>query len=451
MRTKITILVVFILIPMLVLAKNRKNETDTVKIIKKFKNEMVVKQTTGGVQNYNPDRGFFQKAYTDASDPRFMISNEDDTFSFGIGGMIYLNTGYGFNGSVQNEGFKTYDIDVPTYYAGTYFINPGGSRLNFKAKLKVRQQRLISFIELGVNDSNNLVLRHAYFTIAGLTVGYTYSYFMDMKAGPMTVDSQGPNTQIFCKHAILGYEFNILPKWTFGVSIEKPNSCISSKNLNQYGIWEEYQKMPDFILRTGYDFGCGHIQFATVLRRISYWKADSLATLDVEPEQNRTYNEFCYGLALSGHVDIVKGLMFTFQGLYGKGVGSYIQDLKDSYMNLSLPLFEQETDKIPKMQALPIIGGYLSLQYTNKKFTTAANLGAINVLKSSNKLYDVIETYKNSLYFSLGCFYNITDYLNLGVEYLYGKRNNIFYKNPTDGYLYKGHANRVAARITLTF
>ncbi|MBQ0081025.1 MAG: hypothetical protein KBS95_05705 [Alistipes sp.] len=447
MKTRLLIFIILTLIPVMVFGARDKK--DSVKVVKRFKNEMVIKQTTGGINNYNPERGFFQKAYTDASDPRFMIANEDDSFSFGIGGAVTLNTGYGFSGSVNNEGFKTYNIEVPTYYAGSYFINTDGSRLNFKSRLKIRQQKLITFVEIGFNTSNQFVLRHAYASIAGLTFGYTYSFFMDMKAGPMTVDTQGPNTQIFCKHAIIGYELNLLPKWTLGFSIEKPNSCISDSKLNKYGIWEEYQKMPDFVLKTSYDFGVGHIQFASVLRKIFYWKGDKLSTVGDEPDRNRTYNEFCYGLALSGHVDIIKGLMFTFQGLYGKGVGSYIQDIKDSYMNLALPVFN--TDEIPRMQAIPIIGGYLSLQYSNKKFAVATNLGAVNVLKSSNVKYDVLETYKNSLYFSCGCFYNLTDYMNLGMEYLYGKRNDIMYKDPVEGHLHKGHANRIAARITVTF
>lgn len=407
-----------------------------------------IRQNRENWNQYNPERGFFQKAYSDKGDPRFMITNEDETFSFGIGGVVHVMSFFDFNGSLDNKDFSTWNILVPTDRAPQYGMTVGSTKINFKAKSKLGNHNLIAFVSLNTPSSEERIkLRHAYISWGDFTVGRTYSFFMDLAAGPMTVDLQGPNTQISLSQPLLGFthSFN---KWTVAAALEMPSYKVpdatpTGVGLNEFGIYDEFQSTPDISAHVKYKGDFGHFQAGFLFRRLHYWVGNSP---DYTMSETRSCNG--YGVSLSGLINITPKLFFTFQGIYGEGVAKYLNDFSDAGMDLVLDKIHTDGSDMSSLMALPTYGGYGSFQYNwNAKFSSALVLGLTKAAKV-NDVYKQYYQFDFSRYSALNLFYKINDYCTCGIEYLHGYRQDFVPNSEDSAY---GHANRVNAMFSYTF
>lgn len=127
-----------------------------------------------------------------------------------------------------------------------------------------------------------------------------------------------------------------------------------------------------------------------------------------------------WGAMLSGNIQPVKPVIFYYQFAYGKGIGAYLQDIAGK------PISFVPDDETPgKMKASPMMGANIgvSINPTSKL--------QFNAMFSESRIWDVrdycnalpeSQNYKYALYGAVNCFYNITSYLQVGIEYLYGRR-----------------------------
>lgn len=422
------------------LANAQKNDT----IVSKT----YVKQNTENWNQYDPERGFFQKAFTDKGDPRFMITNEDETFSFGVGGVVHVISFFDFNGSLDNKDFSTWNISVPSDRAPQYGMTMGSTKINFKAKSKLGKHNLIAFVSFNTPSSEDKIkLRHAYISWGDFTIGKTYSFFMDLAAGPMTVDLQGPNTQISLSSPLLGY-MHSFGNWTLAAALEMPSYKVpeatpTGVSLNDFGIYDEFQSTPDLSAHVKYKGNFGHFQAGFLFRRLHYWVGN-------HPSYSISETRACngFGVSLSGLVNITPKLFFTFQGIYGKGVANYLNDFSDAGIDLVLNKTYTDGSGMSSMMALPTYGGYGSFQYDwNKKFSSALVFGMTKAHKV-NEVYKGMYGFDFSQYGALNLFYKINDYCTCGVEYLHGYRQDFVPNSEDSAY---GHANRVNAMFSYTF
>lgn len=400
-----------------------------------------VKQNDKNWNQYNPERGFFQKAFADEGDPRFMMSNEDETFSFGIGGVLQVITFYDFMGSLDNKDFSTWSIPIPTNHVSQYGMNIGSTKINFKSRSKLGKQNLIAFISLNTPSSEDRIkLRQAYISWGGFTIGKTYSFFMDLAAGPMTVDLQGPNTQISLNTPLMGYTQSF-GKWTFGVALEMPKYQVPNR-LGAYGIVDEFQSSPDFTARLNYKDTFGHLQVGFLTRRLHYW---------FNPQnQPGNISRRCSGngVSLSGLINITPKCFFTFQCIYGAGIAQYINDFSNAEIDLVLEKEDYVAGGDCTLKALTTYGGYGSFQYNwSKKFQSALIYGLTGVGKV-NDLYKRLYQFDLSQYAAANLFYKINDYCTCGIEYLHGYRQD-FVPNSSDKV--HGYANRLNVMFCYTF
>ena len=382
--------------------------------------------------NYNPERGFFQKAFTDPSDPRFMITNEDETFTFGIGGTFRMTTYYDICGAVAGEKFSTYNIPVPTEYRGRVGLSVESSNIYFKSKAKIGKHDLIAVVKIKSNTNEGIVLDKAYASYGGLTVGKVYSFFMDLAAGITTVDLQGPNTQIDHSVPLIGYTFDVGKHFTFGASIEKP--AYTFPELSEYNITigEDHQSMPDFVGKVVYRNTFGHLQAAGLFRNMNYKSSYStIISHGVKEEHVRHNSVTGFGAALSGHINITRKSFASFQSFYGKGIADYVNDLENKYLSMhyvQLPI----VGSTPKysLEASPVWGTYVGYQYDfSKKFTMSAVYGFVKLYNNdSNFVY-----FDNTQYAALSGFYHINDWFMLGAEVLYGKHREYAHENIQTG------------------
>lgn len=426
-----------------------------------------VRQRTSNWDYYQPERGFYQRAYSDKSDPRFMIANEDDTFEFGIGGRLRIMGFSDFYGSVNHARFSTWDIYAPSDKAKQFGINVASSNLFFKSRAQIGKRKLISFIELNADEDNEIKLGKAYFSYGGLSVGQTYSFFMDLAAGVQTVDLRGPNTSIDNTHALIGYSSFIGKHWVVDAALERPELQIN--DYGQMGIASEFQALPDVAARFVYKGDFGHLQLSGLLRQLSYFSVDIPLNQLTINDKGTTKNLLGFGVSFSGKMKFSPKGFFTFQTVYGKGVQQYINDFGSLKMDLLPTRVNKDTpDEYYKMRSVPAVGGYVGAQYNwNKNLVTSAIFGAVKMYLDpvdkmswiSNgytefldncKMYD----YKGSSYLAVNAFYRISDNCSMGVEFLNGmrwQRDRDYNTMMLTGGTKKGYANRFDVMFSYTF
>lgn len=379
--------------------------------------------------NFNPQIGFFQKVYSDEKDPRFMVSDSKDNFKFGVGGTLLLTGFYDIDGAVDNRGFSIYSIPIPTDYCGNFGLMVSNSRVNFKVVGTVMGKPLVSFLEIGVDkNTTNIKLRQAYLSYGGFTIGHTYSMFNDLDGGVMTVDLEGPNTSVGKTHPLIAYRHNIGRHLSLAVGVETPafeefTEKIDVKDVNNpdsvlFHFDKDFQQMPDFTFHIKYKSYFGHVQFGALFRTLYYYVSDKPDTYEKYYGKDRS--EFAYGFALSSNINITKKLVLAVQGVGGRGISEYINNISSAHIDLlAKRKIGENCDYGNPVIATPIIGGYAGLQYSfTDKITTSAVYGQIHIFREDG--YQYSDNFEDGSYFAINAFYSVDKYLRFGLEYLNG-------------------------------
>lgn len=422
---------------------------------------------------YNPELGYFQKAYSDIGDPRFMITDKDGTFTLGIGGTIRASTYYDFDGTLSSKSskFNVYKITAPSDFAKHFGLDAVNSELHAKAKTKIGKHTIIAFLKVSANDDEFIKLSNAYVSFDGFTIGRVYSFFMDLEAGPRTVDMAGPCSQISATQPLIGFTLPIDKKWTVAASVENP--VVKTFNYPNIGMLEDYQNCPDIVLKGKYKWNNGHVQLAGLFRNCAWWRTDKHGV--PESFQGETDHANGYGVALSGSYRPVKKLELSAQGYYGTGISKYVNDLGDLKCDL-IPLAETNdhglglTGLVKEMKAVPVTGGYLSIGYHWTDRLSSFLVGGfskLDISKDESKFtYEQMKsetdptkrgvTLKKAFYTAANIFYNINDYCTVGIEANYGNItkynfNKISEQGMDDRVEYKGEVSGHATRINGTF
>ena len=130
-----------------------------------------------------------------------------------------------------------------------------------------------------------------------------------------------------------------------------------------------------------------------------------------------------------------------WQAVYGRGIASYIQDLTGTGMDL-MPASD-DSDELTPVEAWAGYGG-LRYQFTPKLFC--------NVLYSHVRTYahsyadssvDWKSGYRYAQYVLGNVFYNVSSIVQIGAEYLYGRR--VDYGGA------QAHDNRIEALLQVSF
>ena len=376
---------------------------------------------------YNPEQGYFQKANYDKGDPRFMIANEDQTFKFGIGGNVKLVAFTDFAGTIPSYDFVTSLIPIPTDNYGQFDLYANYSRLNVKVVGRIKNNPIVAFIEGNFNGTNNAFkLRHAYVSFLGLTVGQTWSTFMDLQAAPATIDGEGPGNQIALRHPMIRYTYYYKKKFQAAFAVEMSQLLMDENAVSPFQIYMQRQHIPDFIAHFKYEGKFGHVQLGALLGMINY--GDS-----AQPKKSVYIPGG--GLSLSGTFHLWKDAKLYYQTDGGRGMGSYIQDLSVFGCEL-VPV--HASDK--KVNTVWMYGGYLALQqYWTKKLHSNIVYGItrLETPKGDREFYETHAPwyYKQGQYLAVNTFWNFYDFATAGIELVWGEKRNL------NGD--KGHAHRV--------
>ena len=359
-----------------------------------------------------------------------MIANENQTFKFGIGGSVKVIAFSDFNGAIDNNDFVTSLIPIPTNHYGQFRIFANQSRFNLKVVGKIKQHTIVSFLEGSFGGANNTFkLRHAYVSFLGLTVGQTWTTFMDLQASPPTIDGEGPNNQIALRHPMIRYTYYYKDKLQVAVAAEMSEILMSE--IPAFKVYTQPQRVPDLAAQFKYQGKFGLVQLGVVFRMMNHGDSTQTKKSVFVPGG---------GLALSGTFNLWKNAMLYYQLNGGKGIATYIQDLSMFNYDL-LPAFSG----VQRMNTVWMYGGYLGLQqYWTKKLHSNIVYG-ITKLETPTGVPKIIVPwyYKYGQYLAINTLWNFFDFATAGVELVWGERVNL------DGQ--KGHAHRVNLLLQYDF
>jgi hypothetical protein len=177
------------------------------------------------------------------------------------------------------------------------------------------------------NGQTTVQFRHIYGQFGNVVAGSTDSFFADPDAIPNTLDSAGPNSQIYKQHPLLGYiiPFSVSDEVSYyaGISAEVPEINVAAPET--ISDPNSYSHAPDFAVKARYENkSWGHIQLSGIMRDIAF-----------ENKANTFHRDaFGWGANLSIGVRPFQGFsaceddVVSLSAKYGEGISSYILDLE---------------------------------------------------------------------------------------------------------------------------
>lgn len=368
--------------------------------------------------------------------PRFALMGKDRKFYLGIGANIKAVAESDFGHVIGNDNMFITSAIPLQQDAGN------GSRFRLSA-----QQSNVFLNVVALPDTKNKVgayvsvnftgdgyaptLDIAYLKWRGLTAGYTYSLFTDIAASPATIDYEGPNAFTCVIHGTAMYEqeFGKDHLWKAGAGIDMPaNSFTNAANTVTVN-----QRVPDipFYIQRNWAGGNGHMRLSGIVRNLYY--------RDIAGGKN--FDVVGWGIKASGMSPIVGGLSAYWQAVYGKGIASYIQDLGGAGMDL-MP----DPANSGRLKPVEAWGAYGTLQYQfSPKVFASATYSQVRTYdaKFADSTHKWKNGYKYAQYVVANVFWNVNSIVQVGAEYLYGRR--------VDFGGASAHDNRVEAMVQVSF
>lgn len=366
--------------------------------------------------------------------PQFVFSSKENRFSFSLGGFVALRAAYDAGGIVENIDFVTYDIPVAGNYATRQklTLDASTSRLFLKAIANTRAVgRVVIYLDGdfrgGAANSYTPRLRSAYVSLLGLTLGRDVTTFCDLEAAPATVDFQGPNAYNFNFATLVRYERSFAEgRLSFGVAAKMP---VVSGTYGE-GFDAIPQRVPDIPFYVQYAWGgdrSSHIRASAVVRNMY------LHDLTRKSDTSLTG----WGVQFSGTIRCCDPLRLFMNGVYGKGITPYIQDLTGSGLDFT-PCPRDET----RIRTMPMWGWQAAAQIAlTPRLFLSGGYSTVRVQRSHG--FYAADEYKRGQYVFGNVFYTIAPRCKVAGEYLYGSRRDM-----AAG---KGHANRVNVMLQYGF
>jgi hypothetical protein len=294
-------------------------------------------------------------------------------------------------------------------------ISARASRLNTEFRTPGGKEEVRAYFEgdfAGAGDQFRL--RHAYAQYRGFIVGQTWSTFSDPNVNLEDLDFEGISSENVIRQPQLRYW------WTKGknrvaVALETPQVSVTGGT----GV----NLVPDLIAREfiqgQHD---GHVQVAAVFRQI---RAQTLTG-----EVSSTWG---VGGTVSGVVGVpIKGLTdrVLYQVNAGKGIARYINDLNPNDISGTNGLDAVLDSTSGDFKPLPVLGWYVGyehrwkewkqLQTMNLRSTALWSLVAVD-----NYDFMPATSYKRTNRFALNLVFSPSSRVDAGVEYIWGKRENL--------------------------
>lgn len=256
-------------------------------------------------------------------------------------------------------------------------------------------------------------LRHAYAELGPLIVGQTWTTFTHIEALPETVDFESPGAFILTRRGIVRWTARPTDQIAFAMAIEDPTYTIANPTSLPLVplIGEAETPWPDFVGRVRYTGDRLQFQFAGIIRTVGF---------RVEGDDNAD-SETGYGLNWSTVWDLNERNRLTFLAGFGEGVAG----LRGRIDGTPTPDGGIELADV-------FIGnvGYRVKWSENWRSTIVYSQGRRN-----NTFFETDDAFRKTQYFAVNLIWTPVKPIDIGVEYLFGTRED------NDGS--RGEANRI--------
>lgn len=352
--------------------------------------------------------------------PRFTLVGKESKFYLGMGANVKMVGDFDWGSPVSNPNIfapKNIPMNTEDGNRSQTLFSVGQSNIywNFVALPGSKNQVGLFFdvIFLGHNSTPVIQIHHLYMKYRGFTAGYVVSTFTDLKSEPYSIDFGGPNAMTLVRHPNIYYtlKFGKDKMWTAQLGLDMPDMASFTTSSVEKKI---YQRMPDipFFIQRSWAGGNGWLRASAIFRDLQFrYVGDGGGKIGNK-------SEFGWGVKLDGKTPICGGLSACWQGVYGKGIASYIQDLSGEGMDLITKVNGNKD-----MTAVPVWGAYGSLQYNFGK-CAFLNFTYSQVRTYADKFQGIGDLYKYGQYVTSNLIFNISDFAQIGVEYLWGRRRN---------------------------
>lgn len=411
-------------------------ETDTVMQSQCCPMQRQIALNNMSAQNARQDYAeVWRTGFQQPAPPTFIFASKNNRFSLALGGYVNLRVGYDFNGVVDNIDFIPADIPMTVNYNDRqkFMMDASTSRLYMMAVGNTRKLgRVVVYIDTDFRggEYNQFIprIRSAYVSLLGFTIGRDVTTFCDLDAAAPTVDFQGPNAYNYRFATMLRYEIAFADDHLkFGAAAEMPSVSATYNDKFQ----PLAQRMPDFPMYMQVMWGrnrLNHLRASAVLRNM-YMRN----TVD-----NKNTSLFGWGVQASGRVNMGYAFDIFFNGVYGKGITPYIQDLEGSGLD-----FAPNPANPEQIQTTPVWGWQAAarINLVPRRFSLSGGFSMVRVDERHGYISE--DEYRQGQYIFGNMFYHVTPRFQLAAEYLYGQRKNMAYE--------RNHANRVNIMAQYSF
>lgn len=373
-------------------------------------------------------RGGFEQPYL----PQMIFSSRTNKIAFAIGGNVNMRVGYDFKGIVNSRDFIPTDIPIPGNYNSRQklMMDASTSSIYFKAVANNSTLgRVVAMFEADFRGSNTGYtprVRLAYVSLYGFTLGRDVTTFCDLNSSPQTIDFEGPNSYTLDYSTMIRYSHTFGRSFSMGIAAEMPHVSAT------YGesFTPIHQRVPDFPMYVQFNWGRranSHVRVTGLLRNMYYHNQT----------KGENQSEFGWGVQLSGNIAIGERWNTYINGVYGKGVSSYVSDLKGAGMDLVVGV-----DDPTKLRTVPMYGWMAAGKFNIMRgLSVSGGYSEVNVERKTG--FWSPSQYKKGQYIFGNIFCHITPRFEMAIEYLYGTHKNMAGN--------KNSANRIQAMVKYNF
>ncbi len=366
----------------------------------------------------------------DPEAPMFTFLSNDANIAMGVGANLVLSGWYNWNGMIPGSDFSPYNIQIPKSPDNNRSLNGGASGTSLFFSLLGNHEKLGNFSvyvqgKFNGTGGKGFKLSKAWVQIRDFTAGLAKSTFSDPASEPDVLDPAGSNGVMSKTNVLVRYLKTFKGRWSVAGSVELPSS---QPDVNDEHVNKVTDYVPDFAAFGQYQWnrGLSHVRLAGILRTMAYRDLTTGATHHVAG----------WGALLGTTVKIVSPLSFQGQVSVGQGITAYNGDLSNGdYDLLGKP------GELGQLYAPTTLAATVGLKYYwMQNLTSTVALGTIRTYAKEGTFSD---TYKYGQYLAANLVWNITSRMQLGLEYLAGKRMNYDCSH--------GNANRLQALFVASF
>lgn len=373
-------------------------------------------------------RGGFEQPYL----PQMIFSSRTNKIAFAVGGNVNMRVGYDFKGIVNSRDFIPADIPIPGNYNSRQklMMDASTSSIYFKAVANNSTLgRVVAMFEADFRGSNTGYtprVRLAYVSLYGFTLGRDVTTFCDLNSSPQTIDFEGPNSYTLDYSTMIRYSHTFGRSFSMGIAAEMPRVSAT------YGetFTSIHQRVPDFPMYVQFNWGRranSHVRVTGLLRNMYYHNQT----------KGENQSEFGWGVQLSGNIAIGERWNTYINGVYGKGVSSYVRDLKGAGMDLVVGV-----DDPTKLRTVPMYGWMAAGKFNIMRgLSISGGYSEVNVERKTG--FWSPSQYKKGQYIFGNIFCHFTPRFEMAIEYLYGTHKNMAGN--------KNSANRIQAMVKYNF